>query len=296
MQGAIALGGLVAAGCSPADPGAGTERERRARSASSSGSGTRMPVGFVGHGSPMIALDEAKGAEMRAWGQSMSEPRAILVVSAHWEREPATVGPTQPVPLIYDFGGFPDALYRVRYPAPPAPELADRIARLMPDVQTQPRRGLDHGTWTPLKWMFPDARVPVLQLSIPSHEPRALLRLGQSLAPLRDEGVYLLGSGNVTHNLRRIARNPDEPIASWASEFDHWLVESLARRDIDSLADWESRAPAARIAHPTVEHFVPLLVALGAAQSDPPPRYPISGFEHSTISRRSLAWGQDRPT
>ena len=294
LSGAVAAGGLWSLGCRAGEPAAGARSAGRTGGA---GPTDRMPVAFVGHGSPMIVLDEAKGAELRAWGSSIPEPRAILVVSAHWEQAPATLGPTRAVPLIYDFYGFPPELYRVRYPAPAAPELARRVAALVPDVRIDEDRGLDHGTWTPLRWLFPDARIPVLQLSIPSHDPRALHRLGHDLAPLRDEGVFLLGSGNVVHNLRRIARRPDEPTPSWAAEFDQWLVESLARRDVDSLLDWERRAPAATLAHPTVEHFVPLLVSLGAATDDLSRlHYPISGFEHSSISRRSLSWGQDRRT
>ena len=264
-------------------------------SSSQSRDAVRMPVGFVGHGAPTLAMDGAKGTELRAWGASLPEPRAVLVVSAHWEQTPATLGPTRAVPLIYDFYGFPPELYRLRYSAPAAPELADRVADLLPDVRLETDRGLDHGAWVPLRWILPEARVPVIQLSIPSHDPRELHRIGRRLAPLRDEGVFILGSGNVVHNLRQIARSGDEPTPAWAADFDQWLVEALGRGDVDSLLDWESRAPAARIAHPTVEHFVPIHVALGAAGDDLSRlHYPITGFEHASISRRSLSWGQDR--
>src|SRR5262249_40289157 len=158
---------------------------------------------FVAHGSPLTLDDDAWVAELRAWAQALPPPSSILVVSAHWERSPPTLGATTPVPLLYDFQGFPEHHYRVRYPAPGAPALAERVRALVPDAAHDPARGLDHGAYVPLAAMYPRADVPVLQLSLPSTEPAPLLALGRALAPLRREGALIAGSGFLTHNLRR---------------------------------------------------------------------------------------------
>jgi 4,5-DOPA dioxygenase extradiol len=253
----------------------------------------RQPAAFVGHGSPMLAVDATKGAEFARWAAAMPRPTAVLVVSAHFERSPVTVGATTTLPLIYDFGGFPRALYEIRYPAPGAPDLAQRVAgRLAPlgDVRSDPRRGLDHGAWVPLKWMYPGADVPVLPVSLPTHDPRHLWRLGRALRPLRDEGVLILASGSATHNLRRLGPE-GSPVPAWAGEFDQWLAETVSAGDDGALLDWERRAPAARTNHPTVEHFVPLLLAAAARHDDEGPAFPITGFEGASISRRSVQWG-----
>jgi 4,5-DOPA dioxygenase extradiol len=241
----------------------------------------------------MTALDPEKGGEWTRWGASLGKPRAVLVVSAHWEEGPASLGPTRPTDLIYDFYGFPDELYALRYDAPLAPWMADRVETLLAShggSQREEERGLDHGAWVPLRSMFPKADVPVLGLSLPTDKPARLLELGRALAPLRDEGVLILGSGNATHNLRRIdmaARGTP----SWAGEFDAWLAEALAKRDLDALATWRQRAPGAAIAHPTVEHFSPVLVAAGAtADAGGAVTFPISGFEGGSISRRCVTF------
>lgn len=256
---------------------------------------SQMPVAFVGHGAPTLALDAKKGADFATWGASMPRPGAILVVSAHWQTAGATLGTVTPRPLMYDFSGFPEPLYRVRYTSPGAPELAQRIAAVMVahgGVTTRPERPLDHGVWTPLVHLFPKADVPVLQLSLPRVTPRALFELGAALAPLRAEGVWLMGSGNVTHNLGR-ARPVDDaappPPPTWASEFDAFVAENVSKGDFDALIDFEKRAPGAAMSHPTHEHYLPLLWALGAAsRGSHRARFPVLGYEFHSLSRRCV--------
>ncbi len=252
----------------------------------------RLPVAFVGHGSPMTALDPAKGGEWQRWGQSLGRPTSILVVSAHWEAAPATIGATRSVPLVYDFSGFPRALYAVTYAAPGAPALAQRVRGLLQPLggaREAPTRGLDHGAWVPLVWMARGADVPVLQLSLPTQDGPALVRLGQALAPLRAEGVLILASGNLTHNLRAIDGRAGAPTPSWAHDHDAWLADALARRDVDALADFRRRAPALRQNHPTLEHLTPLLVAVGAASTAwSGSSFPLTGFEAGSLSRRCV--------
>jgi 4,5-DOPA dioxygenase extradiol len=254
----------------------------------------RLPAGFVGHGAPLLALDAQKGAPLRAWGSALGRPRAVLVVSAHWEQAPAALGATETRPLVYDFGGFPRALYEVQYAAPGAPELAARVEALLGTPAQRAQRGLDHGAWTPLVHLFPAADVPVLQLSLPSREgARALFDLGRRLAPLRDEGVFVLASGNVTHDLRAVDFSESSPPPAWARDFDAWVAETLARRDWDTLVDFAAKAPAYRRAHPTDEHWLPMLVAAGAgaeAASDAV-RFPVEGWEYGSLSRRAVALG-----
>jgi 4,5-DOPA dioxygenase extradiol len=255
---------------------------------------SRAPAAFVGHGSPLATLDAGKGGEWTRWASSFPKPRAILVVSAHFERAPVTIGATTTVPLVYDFGGFPRAMYDLRYPAPSAPALADRVERLLSPafpVRRDPRRGLDHGAWCPLRWLAPKADVPVLSVSLPTQDGASLVRMGRALAPLRDEGVLVLGSGNLVHNLRMLGRD-GSTVPAWASEFDSWCEAVLARRDVDALVDWRRKAPAAATAHPTAEHLVPLMVVLGAGlEPRDAVRFPITGFEAGSISRRCVQVG-----
>jgi 4,5-DOPA dioxygenase extradiol len=196
------------------------------------------------------------------------------------------------VPLVYDFYGFPERYYQTRYDAPGAPDLAARVRALMPDdepVAEQPERGLDHGAYVPLTVMYPDADIPVLQLSMPSLDPERLFALGRRLAPLREEGVLIMGSGFLTHGLPYLEfRAPDAPAPAWSAEFDAWAAEALSRGDVDELLDFRHRAPAVRYAHPTVDHFAPLFVTLGAA-GDPEqaPEFTIDGYWFG-LSKRSF--------
>jgi 4,5-DOPA dioxygenase extradiol len=252
-----------------------------------------MPTLFVAHGAPIILDIPGWVEELSTWAKALPRPRAILMVSAHWLERPATLGATRTVPLIYDFYGFPEKYYRQVYPAPGAPELAQRVRELLGahgPVADDPDRGLDHGAYVPLVAMYPEADVPVLQLSLPTLEAEALFRLGQTLAPLRAEGVLIIGSGFLTHNLRALDFSPGAPTPGWASEFDHWTEEALKGHDVDALLGFLDKGPGARLALPTVEHFVPLLVALGAAP-EAPVSFPITGFFGGSFTRRSVQFG-----
>ena len=206
---------------------------------------------------------------------------------------PLTLGATEAgVPLIYDFYGFPDRYYQVRYPAPPVPQLAARVADLAggeSEVAHEPTRGLDHGAYVPLVAMYPDADVPVLQLSLPTLDPGPLLELGARLRPLRDEGVLIIGSGFLTHGLPFLTEwRIDASVPGWSADFDGWAGEAMARGDVDALASYKSQAPGMPFAHPTVEHYTPLFVTLGAASApDEPGIQVIDGFWMG-LSKRSL--------
>jgi 4,5-DOPA dioxygenase extradiol len=253
----------------------------------------RMPALYLGHGAPMLLEDQTWMAELAGWATALPRPRQILIVSAHWESAPVTVSATTPVPLVYDFYGFPEHFYRMRYDAPSAPDLADTVRALMPDgepVASDPIRGLDHGAWVPLKAMYPDADIPVLQMSMPDLDPEHLFALGQRLAPLRDDGVLVIGSGFMTHGLPWIHEyftgKPGAP--AWSVEFDQWAAEALAGGDLDALFDFRRRAPGMPYAHPTTEHFSPLFVALGAAVSPTDaPETRIDGFWYG-LAKRSI--------
>jgi 4,5-DOPA dioxygenase extradiol len=257
---------------------------------------TRMPAVYLGHGAPTLVDDPVWPAELAAWSAALPRPTAILVVSAHWESAPVTLGATARVPLVYDFYGFPRRYYETRYDAPGAPELAARVRALMPrdePVAQDPTRGLDHGAYVPLLVMYPDADVPVLQVSMPDLDPERLFALGRRLAPLRDEGVLVMGSGFMTHGLPFIHEymlgRPGAP--QWSVEFDRWVTEALRQGDLDALFDFRERAPGMPWAHPTVEHFAPLFVALGAAtEPDAEPTFTIDGFFYG-LAKRSFQAG-----
>ncbi len=230
----------------------------------------RMPAIYLSHGAPPLADDALWTGQLAGWSGNLPRPASVLMVSAHWESAPLAIGATATVPLVYDFWGFEDRYYQVTYPAPGAPGLAADVRKLLGaaglPVQDIPERGLDHGAYVPLVEMYPDADVPVLQISMPTLDPQRLFEVGQKLAPLRDAGVLIVGSGFFTHNLR--AMSMDGSVSSVMSEFDHWGAEVLAHGDIDALLDFQHKAPAARQAHPRTEHFAPLFVTLGAASGD----------------------------
>ncbi len=254
---------------------------------------TRMPSLYLSHGAPYLADDPIWPGELAAWSADLPKPKAILMVSAHWEEAPLTISATTTVPLVYDFHGFPDHYYDVRYAAPGAPELAERIRKLLRGPTTPVRqdeaRGLDHGAYVPLVEMFPDADVPVLQISMPTLDPSELLLIGRKLAPLRDEGVLIVGSGFFTHNLR--ALDPSGGVTSVMAEFDDWGRRALEAGDLDALLDFEHKAPAWRLAHPRTEHFAPLFVALGAGADDlDSQRTVIDGFWMG-LAKRSIQLG-----
>jgi 4,5-DOPA dioxygenase extradiol len=254
---------------------------------------TKMPALYIGHGAPPLLDDPVWSGEMRALAASLPRPKAILVISAHWESAPLALSASGPgTELVYDFGGFDPKYYRMRYDTPTATDLADRIARMMPDtdrVHQHATRGLDHGAWVPLTIMYPEADIPVLQMSLPTQDPDELLALGTRLRALRDEGVLIIGSGFLTHGLpflRDFRIEAEAP--GWSRDFDHWAAEALSRGDVAELAAFRENAPGMPYAHPTVEHYTPLFVTLGAA-SDPetPGDQVIDGYWMG-LSKRSL--------
>jgi 4,5-DOPA dioxygenase extradiol len=232
-----------------------------------------MPALYLSHGAPPLFDDPHWIGQLFGWAQSMPQPRAVLIVSAHWESQTAMLSsPTAATPLVYDFGGFDQRYFQMTYATPEATALAAQVAALVPDdepLHTATRRGLDHGAWVPLKVMYPYADVPVLQLSMPTHDPARLMALGRRLRPLREQGVLVIGSGYMTHGLPYLTRDmiTHGTVPGWSSEFDTWTAEALARGDVETLADYH-RAPGMPYAHPTVEHFTPLFITLGAA-TDP---------------------------
>lgn len=251
---------------------------------------SRMPVGFVSHGAPTLALDAQRGADFARWAQALPHPRAVLVVSAHWLDAPPTLGTRERRPLMYDFGGFPDELYHVRYDAPVAADLADDLQRRLPTLRRNDARPWDHGVWVPLVHMFPRADVPVLQLSLPfAWAPRQLFDLGRQLASLRDAGVLLLASGGAVHNLNRLQWGDAATTPTWATEFEAWVRDRLTARAHDDLIAFRDKAPALNLAHPTDDHFLPLLVALGAAgEQCESVQFPIEGFDYGSLSRLAV--------
>lgn len=229
-----------------------------------------LPALFISHGSPMLALEPgASGTALARLAAGMSRPRAILVVSAHWESNELLIGSSPNPSTWHDFGGFPPALYALQYPAPGAPEVALEVQHLLAaaDIPSRldPERPLDHGAWVPLSLMYPQADIPVLQLSLASHAGPALqVRIGNALASLREQDVLLIGSGSITHNLRELDwRASPETVEPWALEFRDWIVDKLHAGDRASLLDYRRQAPHAVRSHPSDEHLLPLYFALG---------------------------------
>ena len=228
-----------------------------------------MPALYIGHGAPLLLDDPIWSSEIAAITKKFEKPKAILIVSAHWESAPISISSAAAgTPLVYDFGGFAQKFYEMTYETPDATALAARIAAMMPDNEPlhESRRGLDHGAWVPLKIMYPDADIPVLQMSMPTSDPGKLIQIGKRLQPLRDEGVLIIGSGFMTHGLPFLRDfSIDAAVPGWSSDFDQWAADALSRGDVDALASYKDLAPAVQYAHPTVEHFTPLFVTLGAA-------------------------------
>jgi 4,5-DOPA dioxygenase extradiol len=253
---------------------------------------TRMPAVYLSHGAPTLVDDQEWMTQLESWSaELLPRPRAILVVSAHWESAPMTLGATRTVPLTYDFYGFPRTYYETRYEAPGAPDLAAAVRGLMSDgepVADEPERGLDHGAYVPLLAMYPSADIPVLQMSMPDLDPAHLFEIGRRLAPLRDEGVLIMGSGFLTHGLPYVREYLMGKLGApgWSRDFDQWAAESLERGDVDALFDFRNRAPGMPYAHPTVEHFAPLFVTLGAATiADAEPTFTVDGFFYGLAKR-----------
>ncbi|KGQ19458.1 Extradiol ring-cleavage dioxygenase class III protein subunit B [Lysobacter dokdonensis DS-58] len=257
-----------------------------------------FPTLFLSHGSPMLARqDSAAGRFLDGLAAHLPTPRAIVVASAHFSAAPTHVGAAALPRTIHDFGGFPPALYELQYPAPGLPALAHEIAKSIDTagipVRIAADHGLDHGVWVPLLRMYPNADIPVVPVSVdPRGDARAHVALGRALSSLRNDGVLVIGSGGFVHNLGDLDwRNPEAPLAPWASEFADWMRERLQANDIDALADWQSRAPHAKRAHPTVEHLMPLFVALGAAGDAPAMRHLHQSHELGTLALDAFAFG-----
>lgn len=248
-----------------------------------------LPSVFVSHGSPMHALQAGPAGEAwKALAQRLPRPRAILIASAHWETNlPMLTGGEKPE-TIHDFTNFPEPLYRLRYPAPGAPELAQRAQALLKDAGFTAGidgcRGLDHGAWSPLLYMYPQHDIPVVQISVqPALGPRHHVELGRSLKKLSDEDVLIVGSGHMTHNLRDWGRGAKEP-QPYAREFQDWVKQKLEQKDIASLVDYRSRSPHGVRAHPTDEHFLPLFFALGAASGKSKPERVYDAIDSGVLA------------
>lgn len=267
----------------------GLQGERRAEGG--------LPALFVSHGAPTLAVEQNATVEfLGRLGGELKRPEAILCVSAHWNTDSPAVGGAERPETIHDFGGFPEELYRMRYAAPGAPGVAVRVKSLLDGAglpcAISPERGLDHGAWVPLRLIYPEADVPVTQLSVqPSHGPEHHFRLGRALAPLREEGLLILATGSATHNLAKIGRGDVPP--PWASEFDEWLYRKIEEGSLDELFDYRRLAPHARVAHPTEEHLLPLFVALGAGsgESAAPGRGLHRGWTWGSLSMAAYGFG-----
>jgi 4,5-DOPA dioxygenase extradiol len=255
----------------------------------------RMPAIFFGHGSPMNVLED--NIYTRTWqqlGASMPKPKAILAVSAHWYTQGTGVTAMDAPPTIHDFGGFPQALFDIRYPAPGDPALAARIRDLLTplEVHLDHSWGLDHGTWSVLVKAFPEADVPVVQLSIDGTKPAAWhFQLGRQLAALRDEGVLMIASGDVVHNLRTMIRGSDGPAYDWAERFNDKVREYLVGGDVEQLVNYEQWGNDARLSVPTAEHFLPLLYVAGAKRADESVSIAIDGIQGGSISMLTAVVG-----
>ncbi|UPG92146.1 dioxygenase [Luteibacter aegosomaticola] len=256
---------------------------------------SRTPVLFISHGAPTFALEPGVlGPNLQRIGERLDGIRAVLVVSPHWQAPGLRVMTGERPATWHDFGGFPEPLYQLQYPAAGAPEVARETAELLREaglnVIEDAARPYDHGAWVPLRFLFPDADVPVFQLAMPAHlDTRGALALGRALRPLRERGVLVVGSGSLTHNLYEISRTNDS--VPYATAFAEWATKSVLARDEEALVDYRRVAPSAERAHPTEEHYLPLLVAMGASQEDDAPVLVPGGMTYGVLSMDSYAWG-----
>ncbi|ERN20009.1 hypothetical protein AMTRI_Chr11g101100 [Amborella trichopoda] len=261
-----------------------------------------MDTFFISHGSPTLAIDEDVPARkfLQQWQQKIlpQRPKAILVISGHWETDVPTVNCVQRNQTIHDFYGFPQPMYQLQYPAPGSPMLAKSVKQLLEisgfkTVMEDGARGLDHGAWVPLMLMYPKADIPVCQLSVQTDKDGTYhYKLGQALAPLRDQGVLIMGSGSATHNLRALRQGGDKPVP-WAHDFDTWLKEALINGKYEDINHYEKKAPGAKLAHPWPDHFYPLHVALGAAGKCPKAELIHHSWTHGSLSYASYRFTTD---
>jgi 4,5-DOPA dioxygenase extradiol len=260
----------------------------------------KAPALFVSHGAPTFAMQPGLlGPALARLGEQLTAVRAVAVVSAHWQTAGVQVMRTASPETVHDFGGFPPELYRLQYPAPGAPEVAAETARALEiagyPVSFDDERGLDHGVWVPLRYLIAKANVPVLQVSMPYDLNAAgAVLLGNALAPLREQRVMIIGSGSLTHNLYEIGRNAPSDVA-YAQSFAAWTRLQVERRDVAALADYRRRAPSAERAHPTEEHFLPLLVAMGASDDKDSVQVIDGGMTYGILSMESYGFGFARP-
>jgi len=249
----------------------------------------RAPAFFIGHGSPMNAIDNnAFTNSLKELGQSLEKPKAILVVSAHWLSSYDAISVhNEEEELMYDMYGFPDALYDVKYPAPNAKFLTPDIQALLTSLKVE-ERSLDHGAWSVLVHLFSNADIPVMQFAIKSNlTMKEHFEMGRKIRTLREHGVMIIGSGNITHNLRDIRAQKDAPVVPWAKEFDDFIKNAILQKDYDALINFQETQRYAQNAHPTTEHYIPLLYVAGSAYDDDKSQFVYEGFEHGSLSMRN---------
>lgn len=260
----------------------------------------RMPSLFVSHGAPTFAIEPAQAGPLLArLGRELPRPRAVLVLSPHWITRGVQVTTATQPETIHDFGGFPEELYRIEYPAPGAPDVARRAIELLDaggwQASANGSRGLDHGAWVPMRHLFPDADVPVLQVSMPhTLDGAGALRLGATLAPLADEGVLIVGSGSITHNLYEFRQHIGAPAAPYATEFVQWARRAVQAHDDASLVDYLRSAPHAQRAHPTPDHYLPLPFAAGAADKSSRVSVIDGGMTYGMLAMDAYVFGDVR--
>jgi 4,5-DOPA dioxygenase extradiol len=255
-----------------------------------------MPVLFVGHGSPENILNENQWTKsLKSTSLKIPRPDAIVIISAHWLTQPLKITSNPNPELIYDFFGFPQPLYSIKYPCKGKPELSDKVASLLGDFQPQldNTRDFDHGVWTVLYHLYPKADVPVVQISLSSKlQMGQYIELGQKLSVLREHKILLIGSGNIVHNLRQLQQITTKPF-NWAIDFDHWVRDSINHREYEKLANIdESIKGAFANAHPTPDHYLPLLACCGAIRETDKISYPHEDFQYGSISMRNVLWGE----
>jgi len=259
-----------------------------------------LPALFVSHGAPTLVMDPVPTRDfLLGLGKSLPRPKAILAVSAHWDTSAPRLTSGPAPHTMYDFYGFPEELYAMTYPAPGSAELAGRAAELLEQAglsaEPDAAQGFDHGAWVPLKLMYPEADIPLVQLSIQTRRsPAHHLALGRALAPLRQEGVLIIASGNATHNLRDVFNHDMfAPPAPYAKHFADWLTRHVEAGETEPLLDYLAQGPDAKHNHPTADHYLPLLVALGAgtAEGDAKGRILHDGYTYGVLSMAAYAWG-----
>ena len=261
---------------------------------------TTAPTLFISHGAPTFALEPGLlGPLLHSLGKQLfkdpSDIRAVLVISPHWQTRHVRAMTAVRPETVHDFGGFPSALYTLQYPASGQPHYAAEAIRLLTQAgfaaSADAQRGLDHGAWVPLRHLMPDADVPVFQVSMPHDlNTASAVSLGRALAPLREQGVMIVASGGMTHNLYEFQQS-GSVAADYAVEFTHWIRQAVTRNDIERLVNYRQLAPHAQRAHPTEEHFLPLLVALGTRATNETALVLDGGIDHGVLSMESYAWG-----